>query len=84
MQLTREFLLRHCGDVRKKRQLQSLFDQAATRPLGLLLHDRVINCPPELVPHMHQAFVDDVAWAVENEVSLDSPFLLRTIMSDRE
>ncbi len=35
--------------------------------LGLLIHERVINTPTELLPHFHTALADDIAWAAKND-----------------
>lgn len=36
--------------------------------MGLLLSERMINCPMQAVPKLHEALLEDIAWAVENEV----------------
>lgn len=57
----------------------------------------MINCPMQAVPKLHEALVEDIAWAVDNEVcfsfslDLDQPhiitytyaglFVVRTIAS---
>lgn len=28
----------------------------------------MINCPMQAVPKLHEALVEDIAWAIENEV----------------
>ena len=34
---------------------------------GLLVSERLINCPPQLAPPLQQALFDEVAWATEDE-----------------
>ncbi|CAN0549009.1 unnamed protein product, partial [Ectocarpus sp. 8 AP-2014] len=29
----------------------------------------MINCPMQAVPKLHEALVEDIAWAIENEIS---------------
>jgi hypothetical protein len=67
IQLIREFMLRHCADAHKKRQLQKILDDGDVHPIGLILQDRVVNCPPQLMSHLHSSFLQDVNWAVEHE-----------------
>lgn len=41
-----------------------VLDDAGT---GLLLNERVINCPPQIGPPLMQALFDEIGWAVEDE-----------------
>jgi BCCIP len=34
---------------------------------GLIINERLINCPPQLAPPLLQALLDEVAWATEDE-----------------
>ena len=34
---------------------------------GLLLSERLVNCPPQLAPPLNQALFDELAWAEEDE-----------------
>ncbi|CAM9193142.1 unnamed protein product [Sphacelaria rigidula] len=43
--------------------------EGATGKVGLLLSERMINCPMQAVPKLHEALLDDIAWAVQNEIS---------------
>ena len=67
--LVLKFLTAHCLAPRKQATLQALLRDAATHPVGLILQDRVINMPLELIPPLHQALLDDVAFAVQNETT---------------
>jgi hypothetical protein len=50
-------------------QLSSLCDvQAWDAPgTGLIINERLVNCPPQLAPPLVQALFDEVGWAVEDE-----------------
>jgi hypothetical protein len=49
--------------------------------LGLLMHDRVINTPSELLPHFHTALADDIAWAAKNDVLHLTAHFFRPLLS---
>ena len=34
---------------------------------GLLVSERLINCPPQLAPPLQQALFDEVSWAIDDE-----------------
>jgi hypothetical protein len=34
---------------------------------GLIINERLVNCPPQLAPPLVQALFDEVGWAVEDE-----------------
>ena len=36
-------------------------------PLGLVVSERFVNMPPQLLPNLVDALVQDIDWAVENE-----------------
>ncbi|KAM3281423.1 protein BCCIP [Capsicum chacoense] len=62
----KEFLLKACHqkDVVSKLSL-FLGDQA--NDVGLLVSQRVVNLPPQLLPHLYDALFDEVSWATEDE-----------------
>jgi len=62
----RDFLLKNCKDELKSR-LEILLDIKQSRKVGLLIQDRLKNVAPELVPPLHAQFMQDLAWAAENE-----------------
>lgn len=64
VQQIKRFLLSHCPPARRQ-QLQSLMEDA-TRPLGLFIHERMINLPSELVPPLHEAVFADLEWVQQN------------------
>jgi hypothetical protein len=45
--------------------------------VGLMLNERVVNLPPQLVPSLHKCLEDDVEWSLTTEVigdSIEFPF----------
>ena len=34
---------------------------------GLLVSERLVNCPPQLAPPLNQALFDEIEWAQEDE-----------------
>lgn len=49
------------------RTLQHVF-KGKLGKAGVLLNERVLNLPPELAPALHNAVLEDIAWAQHNEV----------------
>ncbi|CAN0470724.1 unnamed protein product, partial [Scytosiphon promiscuus] len=43
----------------------------ASGKVGLLVSECMINCPMQAVPKLHEALMEDIEWAVENEVRLE-------------
>lgn len=62
-----EFLLTMCQDKEKKDKLKSYFGEQAA-DVGLLLSQRVVNLPPQLLPPMYDGLFDEISWATEDEV----------------
>ncbi|BDA42499.1 Protein bcp1 [Coccomyxa sp. Obi] len=62
-----QFLLKQCQDEQLKAKLQEVWDQAGT---GLIVSERLINCPPQLAsPLQHALFDEEIPWATEDEPS---------------
>ncbi|XWS09263.1 hypothetical protein CRYUN_Cryun40dG0070800 [Craigia yunnanensis] len=62
----KEFLLNICQEKDKIGNLRSLLVEKAQN-VGLLVSQRVVNLPPELLPHLYDALFDEVSWATEDE-----------------
>ncbi|XVF28965.1 hypothetical protein REPUB_Repub15cG0078900 [Reevesia pubescens] len=62
----KEFLLNICPEKEKIGNLRSLLGDKA-QSVGLLVSRRVLNLPPELLPHLYDALFDEVSWATEDE-----------------
>lgn len=63
----KEFLLNICHEKDNIGNLRSLLGEKA-QDVGLLVSQRVVNLPPELLPHLYNALFDEVSWATEDEV----------------
>lgn len=48
-------------------ELNKLLSQPEIPAIGLILTDRLINCPAEIVPPMYTMFLEEVQWAVEEK-----------------
>ncbi|KAL4283273.1 hypothetical protein GQ457_16G027900 [Hibiscus cannabinus] len=62
----KEFLLNICPEKDKTGNLRSLLGDKA-QDVGLLVSQRVVNLPPELLPHLYDALFDEISWATEDE-----------------
>ncbi|KAG1361978.1 protein BCCIP [Cocos nucifera] len=62
----KQFLLEVCSDESTKTKLKLLLEQQAS-DVGLLVSQRFVNCPYQLVPPLHDALFDEVSWATEDE-----------------
>jgi len=36
--------------------------------VGLIVSQRVMNLPPQLLPHLYDGLFDEISWAMEDEV----------------
>jgi len=66
MSSVKSFVLGHCKDAKKKKQLSDLF---AGSSLGLLVNERMLNVPAELSPILIENLERDLQW-VKNESAL--------------
>ncbi|WOL16647.1 hypothetical protein Cni_G25435 [Canna indica] len=62
----KEFLLQACQDDASNKKLKSLLEQQASE-VGLLVCQRFVNCPYQLVPPLYDALFDEISWATEDE-----------------
>ncbi|XP_029123170.1 protein BCCIP homolog isoform X2 [Elaeis guineensis] len=63
----KRFLLEVCSDESTKTKLKLLLEQQAS-DVGLLVSQRFVNCPYQLVPPLYDALFDEVSWATEDEL----------------
>lgn len=63
----KEFLLKVCQEERILHELRSILGGKA-HDVGLLISQRVVNLPPQLLPPLYDALFDEVSWATEDEV----------------
>ncbi|CDO98604.1 unnamed protein product [Coffea canephora] len=61
----KEFLLKSCKEDSVS-NLRSLLGEKA-HDVGLLVSQRVVNLPPQLLPPLYDALFDEVSWATEDE-----------------
>ncbi|KAI4313760.1 hypothetical protein L6164_026715 [Bauhinia variegata] len=66
MKELKDFLLQVCQEKGIVDQLRLLLGEQ-THDLGLLVSQRVVNLPPQLLPHLYDALFDEVSWATEDE-----------------
>ncbi|KAL8549651.1 hypothetical protein ACS0TY_008483 [Phlomoides rotata] len=62
----KEYLLKVCQDVDEITNLKSLVGEHA-QDVGLVVSQRVVNLPPQLLPPLYDALFDEVNWATEDE-----------------
>ncbi|CAI0523488.1 unnamed protein product [Linum tenue] len=61
-----DYVLSVCHESNLVDQLRVLFSKKA-RDVGLLVSQRVVNLPAQLLPPLYDALFDEVSWAVEDE-----------------
>lgn len=63
----KEFLRKVCSEKNIANDLEMLLEKKA-RDVGLLVSQRVMNLPPQLLPPLYDGLFDEVSWATEDEV----------------
>ncbi|CAM9645156.1 unnamed protein product, partial [Laminaria digitata] len=64
-----KYLLGKASKAGRGADMEALLGEGASGKVGLLVSERMINCPMQAVPKLHEALMEDIAWAVENEIS---------------
>ncbi|XP_044490615.1 protein BCCIP homolog isoform X2 [Mangifera indica] len=64
----KEYLLKVCREKDVINDLRLLLGEQAD-DVGLLVSQRVVNLPPQLLPPMYDALFDEVSWATEDELT---------------
>ena len=60
----KKYILQHVPSSHR-----STFEAAlSSKDLGLLIQNRLLNVPPQIVPQLHQCLLDDLEWSGENGV----------------
>ncbi|XP_030960645.1 protein BCCIP homolog isoform X1 [Quercus lobata] len=62
----KEFLLKACQEKDVVDDLRLILGEQA-KNVGLLVSQRVVNLPPQLLPPLYDALFDEVSWATEDE-----------------
>ena len=64
IQSIQQFCVQHCPDTSQTKELELCCSGTTKRPVGLLLHGRMINMPMEIVYVLHEQLVQDMDWAI--------------------
>ncbi|XP_074580660.1 protein BCCIP homolog [Curcuma longa] len=62
----KEFLLEACTEEATKKKMKTYLERHAG-DVGLLVSQRFVNSPNQLVPPLYDALFDEIAWATEDE-----------------
>lgn len=63
----KRFLLEVCQEKSIQQDMNFLLGEQA-RDVGLVISQRVLNLPPQLLPPLYDGLFDEVSWATEDEV----------------
>ncbi|XP_057516425.1 protein BCCIP homolog [Amaranthus tricolor] len=66
----KNYLLKVCQQKSLIGLLKGILDDQAEH-VGLLVSQRVMNLPPQLLPHLYDALFDEISWATEDEPTED-------------
>ncbi|CAN1834779.1 Protein BCCIP homolog [Linum perenne] len=61
-----KYALNVCHETKLANKLRLLLSTKA-QDVGLLVSQRVVNLPPQLLPPLYDALFDEISWAVEDE-----------------
>jgi len=64
----KEFLLLKGGQEKGITDKLRLLLGEQAHNVGLLVSQRVVNLPPQLLPHLYDSLFNEVSWATEDEV----------------
>ncbi|KAG2284962.1 hypothetical protein Bca4012_034563 [Brassica carinata] len=62
----KEFLLQVCSEKSVAKDLEAMLEKKA-QGVGVLVSQRVMNLPPQLLPPLYDGLFDEVSWATEDE-----------------
>ncbi|KAL4802140.1 p21-C-terminal region-binding protein-domain-containing protein [Aspergillus unguis] len=65
------YLNRRASQTPSLSPLASLLSQNPIPPIGLILTERLINMPSEIVPPMYNMLQEEIAWAIEDKEPYD-------------
>lgn len=66
----KDHLLKVCHDTDVMAKLRTLLGEHA-QDVGLIVSQRVVNLPPQLLPPLYDALFDEVEWATEDEPTVE-------------
>ncbi|KAL2830072.1 p21-C-terminal region-binding protein-domain-containing protein [Aspergillus cavernicola] len=61
------YLKRKASSNASLASLATLLSQTPVPPIGLILTERLINMPPEVIPPMYTMLREEIAWAIEEK-----------------
>lgn len=64
------YLLKVCQETVLAHDLKGLLEDQAEH-VGLIVSQRVMNLPPQLLPHLYVGLFDEISWAMEDEPTED-------------
>jgi protein BCP1 len=67
MKKVRQYLQDRSRELPQAKQLERFFTKKA-KHVGLLVSERVINIPMDLVPALYKGLFEEISWATEDEV----------------
>lgn len=62
-----EYLIKQSGANPELAPLQGLLEASSAAKIGLVLTERLINIPSEVVPPMYKMLMEEISWAVEEK-----------------
>jgi hypothetical protein len=68
------------NDKLRRDFIQKLFDDES-KPLGLVLSERMMNIPVQVAPHLHKNLYEEITWAVEDCDLVHSTDMLQLTIS---
>ncbi|XP_011070607.1 protein BCCIP homolog [Sesamum indicum] len=66
----KDYLLKVCEDMDVIPKLRNLVGEHA-KDVGLVVSQRVVNLPPQLLPPLYDALFDEIEWATEDEPTVE-------------
>ncbi|KAL3692542.1 hypothetical protein R1sor_006193 [Riccia sorocarpa] len=66
MEEIHKFLLKNCSERSTNEKLEAMWSKQA-KHVGLIVSERLVNVPVDLVPHLYTSLLDEVMWATEDE-----------------
>jgi protein BCP1 len=74
IQTIKHFCLQHCPHTfpsQHKQELELCLSGTTPRPVGLFVHNRMINMPMEIVYVLHEQLIQDMDWAIDQHANMD-------------
>ena len=62
-----EYILSKCASTPAFSQIGHVLASTSKAQVGIILSERFINMPPQIVPPMYKMLLEEIRWAVEEE-----------------